>query len=116
MILHDISDHYPITLHMNMMKNMPPSPQNMKIKVINDKTLLKLKKNLGKKSWTSILNLNDSNGAYDLLLKEINESIQETIPEKPIPHRTRNQNPWLTKGVLKSIRQKNKLYKLLKNN
>ena len=109
MVIHDITDHYPTFLFTDIGKKASHQTHNNKTKVINEKTLAKLKSYLQNKSWTT-LDRKESNEAYDLLIKEINEAILATIPEKTMSTKPIDQTPWLTKGILKSIKQKNKLF------
>ena len=51
------------------------------------------------------------NTAYDALINEITHSMDSTIPERYIKQGDTEQKSWLTKGILKSINKKNKLYK-----
>ncbi|KAM9816277.1 uncharacterized protein ACBT44_010682 [Syngnathus typhle] len=62
-----------------------------------------------------IYDCSDVDAAFETLTKEISDTIQRTIPEKVIICNTTTQNPWITKGILKSIKHKNKLYKIYIN-
>lgn len=79
--------------------------------VLNNWTLANLITPLQNKSWDSVFNASDPNCVYDLLISEISDSINKTIPEKTIKQNTKYAKPWITKGILKSINTKNKLYK-----
>ena len=65
------------------------------------------------KDWLDVLNANDHDTAYNSLIHELNDCICKTIPEKTVTCRNQEKNPWLTKGILNSIKHKNKLYKRL---
>lgn len=60
-------------------------------------------------TWDKVCNYSDVEAAFDTLTNEITDSIQRTIPEKTLIHST-THNPSLSKGILKSITHKNKLY------
>lgn len=72
--------------------------------------------NLQAKSWTSIYDSATPDAAYDNLIKIIQDSIKDTIPEKTVKYSTTLQNPWTTKGILKSIKYKSRLYKFYMKN
>ncbi len=82
-----------------------------KTKVLNERNLQKLCENLQAKTFDLVYCCNDLDSAYDYLLKDITDSIESTIPDKIVKCRTIDCNPWLTKGILKSINLKNKLYR-----
>ncbi len=110
-VLSDITDHFPIVLFVNSFHRFALLPGKKTMKVLNNRTLRQLCENLETKSWNSVYNAPDSDTAYDSLIREISESIRITIPEKTVTCKVDEQNPWLTKGILTSIKQKNKLYK-----
>lgn len=60
--------------------------------------------------------ISDPNIAYNALIDELTDSIDHTIPEKFIKRGVPDKKLWLTKGILKSINKKNKLYKCYINN
>ena len=107
----DITDHFPIVLFFGTGKKTSSPPVKTKVKIFNEKTLQHLNDNLSAKPWDSIYNCSTPDSAYEFPRKTIQDSIKETIPEKIITNRTPDQNSWLTKGILNSIKHKNKLYK-----
>ena len=110
-VLSEISDHFPIVLFLNLPARPSPTRHKIKIKILNEETIRRLGEDLQTKAWYRIYNCSDADAAFETLTKEITDSIQRTIPEKTIICSTTNQNPWITKGILKSIKHKNKLYK-----
>ena len=75
------------------------------------KFLQKLCANLRTKTWDSVYNCKDPNTAYNGLIKEITDSMDHSILERLVKQSAIRQKSWLTKGILKSINKKNKLYK-----
>ena len=111
-VFSDITDHYPIVLYLNLnYKQKSPHPKT-KTRIINGKTLEQLCENLTTRSWTDVFGATDPDVAYDCLISGITESIEHTMPERIVKRVTNKQNPWLTKGILTSIKHKTKLYKL----
>ena len=109
-VLSDITDHFPIVLFVNLAREPTLPPSMLPMKVLNNRTLEQLCVNLETKSWNCVYNA-DPDTAYDSLISELLESICSTIPVKTVRCRAEEQNPWLTKGILTSIKQKNKFYK-----
>lgn len=115
-VLTDISDHFPVVLFIDLAGKSILSCHKTKAKVLNERTLQQLRESLQAKTWDSVYHCRDPDTAYNTLATEITESFCRTIPEKIVTCRTVDQNPWLTKGILKSINHKNKLYRRYINN
>lgn len=111
----DISDHYAIMFFTNWIKRAPQPCAKRKVKVLNNKTLTNLNQFLQTKRWDAVYNSADPNHACKSLIHELTESFQAFIPEKTIKHNVRN-NPWITRGILKSIGKKNKSYNRYREN
>lgn len=72
---------------------------------------MKLSENLRVKSWDSVYSCKTPDAAYNALIDEITDAVNSTIPEKTIQCDAGDQKIWLTRGILKSIKKKNTLYK-----
>lgn len=107
----DITDHYPIIQCMNVNKKVPNLCIMRKVKVLSHKSLANLIQHLQTKRWDTVFNTIDPDCAYNFLISEINDSIDKTIPEKIIKQNGMQSKPWITNGILKSVRKKNTLYK-----
>lgn len=113
----DITDHFPIAFFCGSAKMFSiPHPKTKKIKIINEITLQLLNAILLAKPWETIYKCTTPDTGYNILIKYINDSIKVSIPEKLVRCFTAPEYPWITKGIVKSIKHKNKLYKYyLKN-
>ena len=82
-------------------------------RIHSDDNVAKFKNSLSSVNWSGILNGVDANSDYDNFIKKFTEVYDECIPLKKskINRKTIPQSPWITKGLLKSINVKNKLYK-----
>uniref|UniRef100_A0A3P9ID92 Reverse transcriptase domain-containing protein n=1 Tax=Oryzias latipes TaxID=8090 RepID=A0A3P9ID92_ORYLA len=107
----DITDHYPIACYMKLNKKPSIPRTRRKVKVVNTQTLANLISHLQTKRWDAVFNTTDPESAYNSLIEELTDSIIITIPEKTIRQKDIKVKPWITKGILNSIKQKNKLYK-----
>ena len=63
--------------------------------------------------WSEIYESEDPNFQYSFLINAIKGIYDKHFPLKGVKvnHKTR-KNPWITLGILKSIKRKNKLYKI----
>ena len=63
--------------------------------------------------WSNILNLPDVNDCYNVFINEYMRLFETCFPLKVVKrkHSGNLGAPWLTKGLLKSIKKKNRLYK-----
>ena len=78
-----------------------------------DGNIAKLKQTLSKIKWHDILDNNNVNDDYDKFLDTFNSAYNECIPLKRCTFNKKKDpiSPWITKGLLKSINIKNKMYK-----
>lgn len=118
-ILTDVSDHFPVVLSIDLnikKKEQPNKYFKKRIKVLSNKNLTKLVESLRNKSWDTVYSCNNSEEAYNTFIRELTYSINTVIPEKTVKSDEREQKTWMSKGILKSITKKNKLYKRYINN
>ena len=78
-----------------------------------DDNLSHLKQKLSEVNWDDILHGFDVNQDYNKFIVKFNELFDQCLPlRKCNVNRLKvPQSPWITKGMLKSIQNKNKLYK-----
>ena len=62
-------------------------------------------------NWLDIQNHSDCNQAYEFLSSSLKKIFNDSFPIQKVRKRYRNRLPWLTDGLRKSIKQKNKLYR-----
>ena len=123
-ILSDISDHLPIVhvFDTNIFyKNRNANETTVSCQRIYSKTDIDAFKNVVKNiSWEEVLNEpKDPEKAFDEFLKLFMKIYDAQFPLKKKQSKLKidkNKSPWMTKCILKSVRNKNKLYKsCLKN-
>ena len=78
-----------------------------------DENVNKLKQRLSNVKWQEILKNNNVNDDYDKFTETFKSLYDECIPPKKcmVNRKKVPLSPWITKGLLKSINKKNKLYK-----
>lgn len=114
----NITDHYVVFglfQFVNKHTHSPPvSHPIITQKKLNQKKLISLIK---EQSWEQIYNCQDADSCfllfYHLLIKYIDESSHTT--SNKIPCKLKKIKPWITTGIIKSIRIRDKLAKQIKN-
>ena len=114
-LVNDTSDHMPTILSTNL-DFISPKKQNKKFVFKRkhcDVNLNKFKKRLSEIKWQEVLDNNDVNDDYDKFIERFNSLCDESIPLKKctVNRKKDPMSPWITKGLLKNINKKNKLYK-----
>lgn len=105
----ELADHWPIALEIGK-KEKKKKPEDKLIPLQNEKALKVLKDNLGKVDWTPVISDNTVQ-AFSIFQKIFFDQHKTSCPlivsnKKFVP-----QQPYMTKGLLKSRRIKMKLYR-----
>ena len=113
-IVTDITDHMPTVLvsNINSKEKSKPKQNALYKRRHTDDNINIFKSNLSKTNWQNILVNGNANDDYDAFVKKFNDLYDECIPLKKCTskHKRDPRSPWITKGILKSINTKNKLY------
>ena len=113
-LLNDISDHLPVFAYIYD----GPLLYNRFKKTIkrnfSESNLSKFQSFLAQTNWSNNLSKQDPNEAYNTFFAEYTKFYELCFPIITIKGNQRKKinNPWITKGLLKSIRKKNRLYKM----
>ena len=118
-VLNDLSDHFPVFAH--FYEEVVPHSKQKKIfkRSFNAENLKKFNETLSNTNWSTFLNEVDPNESYDGFINEYSRLYNACFPLKVLKGNQMNKisSPWLTPGLLKSVRKKNRLYKqLIKSN
>ena len=115
-LITDITDHYSniVTVNTNQEK-LGTVPKYISYRPVNDSNLIKFRNALSNVDWSLVYNSEDPNEAYRIFLSIYKSVMDQTIPMKcAIFNKYRNKlNPWMTIGLMKSFRNKQKLYSKL---
>jgi len=115
-IMTDISDHLPIITRLINSPVIYRSHNKTKLtRTITNETLLTFKNMLSQTDWIPIKQLclaNETNLAYDSFISLIKYNYDLACPLhiKKTSKKNTPQNPWMTKGLLNSVKKKEKLY------
>ena len=77
--------------------------------------ILLLSQDLHNDSWEDVFNESDANEAYEKFLCKLSFYYNKNIPLVRNKPPKRSKHPWITKGILKSIKTRNHLYRLALN-
>ena len=111
----DLSDHYPITLQFSFKNESVLEGSNNK-RVVHKLNYTKLKAELQTASWDNVTSCTDINIATNEFYKVVNKAINKAKFKKVITHKDIKIKPWITQGLVQSIRQRVKMYGRVKNN
>ena len=114
----DISDHFPIFLitsaqYLDNIQNKT----TIRKREINEKSRQYFMEILNEVNWKHLYSLADTNLAYEYFLRTFSGLYNHAFPIKEVSLKLKNVfNPWMTKGLQKSSKKKQKLYdKFLKS-
>lgn len=105
----DITDHFPIFSLIKSNK-VNSAPEFITKRLFNEQNLDKFKEGLVTNNWNIIVEGNNCKEAFSKFHTTFSRLYEECFPFKRIKIGYRNRKPWLTPGLKKSIKVKNKLY------
>ena len=113
-IITDLSDHFPIFMtKQNSRHTVSASTQSTRSRQIKPNNIKGLKNALSLVDWNNVLSTSEPNEAYNLFITKFSTiyDIHCPIINKTISKRKTPKKPWVTKGLIKSIQTKDKLYR-----
>ena len=119
LFLNDISDHLPIFSLILILDNdsIGVKDKYITFREKNAHNLISFKEELAKIKWTEMPGLNDPSRAYEIFAKKYISIYDRCFPLKKMKaERLKLRKPWFTKGLAKSVKKKNMLYKRFLNN
>jgi hypothetical protein len=108
----NISDHFPVFL---LSESEIFTQQNKKTVItkrnITDESTFKFKTLLSETDWDLVYQSTDASTAYDVFIKTFSDLYETVFPKYVVEMKRKTiQNPWMTKGLLKSSKRKQRLY------
>ena len=116
-IKYDITDHFPIFLIKPLHRSQEKNTEFIIKRAINDNKIDSFRENLSRVDWSHVFNNDNANEAYNIFLSTFLRIYDCTFQKEifEIKAKTR-RSPWMTKGLIRSSKIKQRLYnKLLKN-
>ena len=105
-----ISDHYPIVLNVSLQKCNKQIQKNNKY--ISKTNFEKLNQLIKQETWENVLSSNMVNECAYNFIETIQQHVQSTTEQKYVKSKDRKIKPWITEGLIKSIRHRDKLKKI----
>lgn len=105
----DISDHFPIFCVIQF-NNVKLSPEFIIKRLINENNINKFKTGLALIDWINIVSNDNYREAFSNFHSTFTKLYEDCFPFKRVKISYSNRKPWLTPGLKKSIKTKNKLY------
>ncbi len=103
----DVSDHYAIEINLKSRALSSTNPKSKRLFTAIAK--LKFTNKLLAADWSQLYSINDTNKAFNFFLRKLKRIYNKCFPFVRITPKPK-KNPWLTPGILKSIKHKNKLF------
>ena len=116
----DLSDHFPIFVNFDLKEPTPNKKTENDFfykRSFDETSINKFKMRLKEVNWTILDSLENPCKAFDRFMEIIGNLYEESFPNKEVKTKhKKTSNPWITNGILKSSKRKQKLYeKFLKN-
>ena len=108
----DISDHLPVFAFFNKAKQIYKHPSIITYRPLNEDKVANIKRELGVCDWSNLNNKTIEEG-FNELHERLTDIIDHNAPIKTVNASSRRikQEPWMTKGLLKSSKTQIKLYR-----
>ena len=112
LLYYEISDHLPICITFTHETLPNKLSKNTTCRIENQQNVETLINNLREENWTDVYNQLHSNDAYENFIKKLSFYFDKSIPlTKLKSNKNSPRKPWITRGILRSINQRNCLYK-----
>ena len=111
-LLTDISDHLSNFIFIKTQLATKKMPHTVTYRVMNDQSIENLKNSLDKCDWCGVFSSNDANLAYNSFVQIFSDHVNKHLPIKTVhfnKYRHKHE-PWVTRGILTSLKTKEKLY------
>ena len=112
-IYSDLSDHLPIFTIVNGQPKQKESLQTSSFRKLSPENIYNLQQELKQEQWGDVLISTDAHEAYKLFIEKIHYHLNRNVPKVTNTKKSskKPKNPWITKGILRSIRKRNAFYK-----
>ena len=111
----DISDHFTVLAFIGISSNIisKKEPLEFKYRPLNQNSINAICVELENTDWNAILNNEQLDACYEAFLLRFNSIIDTHAPIKnvTIPYKAIIREPWMTSGLIKSSKKRDKLYK-----
>ena len=109
-LFNDMTDHLPIFAFLSI-QGIWQGSQRPKVRIFSDTNIEKFKDRIANINWNHLLNHECGNINCSEFYNYIEEIYSDSFPLVYVSRKRRKDKPWITKGILTSIRHRNKLYR-----
>ena len=114
----DLTDHFPIVLLDDLKclrkKRLKDEASNEREKVLVrsfcNENLEIFRHNLAEQDWSFLYNFNDAEQSFEYFLRIFFKMYDEAFPKREVVLKLKSSEPWMTKGLKKSSKRKQRLY------
>lgn len=107
-----LSDHYPVLLNVHIQnKDQKKNVEKLRFKKKINKELFS--NNIKNEDWEGVLQCDDPNEVAQSIINKMQSQLNNATSRTKIKSKLRGIKPWITKGLVTSIRQRDKLKKLV---
>ena len=111
----DLSDHFPI-FYIDHSGYADPAKQIVKKRIYNAENMQRFSAEMNARNWDDVLSDDDAQKAYTTFYNNVYESYNSCFPLREFKQGYKTRKLWLSEGMKKSIKQKNRLYMKSKKN
>ena len=112
-LLSDITDHFINFMIIDQDKPYRELPKKKSYRSYHENNIKTLNEYLENADWSNVLENENPNKSYEIFLNIYQEALDKCIPLKTKRYNKfrHKGSPWVTEGILKSIKNKHKLFK-----
>ena len=111
LLITDISDHLPIfSISLDHMRTHQRQ-ESLFVRDKSEQNISSFLEELDCIDWSNLDGYNDPKICYSKFLERYTKTYEKHYPLKKLKRRLHPRRPWISQRLLKSIKQKNKLYK-----
>ena len=112
-IVSHISDHLPVFYLRHLQDKVNLKQPQKKFRLINEQNTEKFLNKLNTESWNNVLLNTDPVSSFNNFFNTVDKYFEDCYPEKNVPvyKKSKQGAPWMTKALLVSRKNKQKLYK-----
>ena len=113
LLYNDVSDHFPV-FYIDYSSNYQRSSPSVQRRIYSENNISQFNSALRTRDWDDILSMNDAQQAYTHFHKVYTDLYNSCFPLKEIKSGYKTKKPWLSEGMKKQIKIKNRLYRRYK--
>ena len=113
LLYNDVSDHFPVFYIDYSCCSQKPTP-SVKRRIYSEDNISKFNSALSVRDWDDIMSMNDAQQAYTHFHNVYSDLYNTCFPLKEIKSGYKTRKPWLSEGMKKQIKIKNRLYRRYK--